>query len=120
MASQITDVLSRRDHEKKKSEKTLFNALLDSDLPPQEAAPVRLQHEAISVVGAGLETTKWALTVGCFYILDNQVVLARLKEELETAIPDPATLPRLQELQRLPYLSACIEESESAHLLFSP
>lgn len=116
MRSQITDVLSGRDEEKKKDQRTLFNALLDANLPPQETSPKRLEHEAISVIGAGLETTKWALTVASFYILDNPAVLARLKEELHMAIPDPASIPRLQELQRLPYLSAVIEESKFSHL----
>ena len=90
----------------------MFGALLDSKLPPSELTLTRLQHEAISVIGAGLETTRWALSVACFHLLDNKDILSRLKEELSAAIPDPGSMPTLSELQRLPWLSACIEESK--------
>ena len=112
MTSQIIDVLSNRgDSQEKSPQDTIFNALLESDLPPEELSLPRLQHEAISVVGAGLETTKWALTVGCFHILDNPPVLSRLRAELMSAIPDPMSVPALPEIQNLTYLSAVIEES---------
>jgi Cytochrome P450 len=111
MKSQIIGVLSSRDEaEKGTSHTTLFSALLKSNLPAEEITAIRLQHEAISVVGAGLETTKWALSVACFHLLDNPVALSRLREELFSAIPDVTNMPSLAEIQRLPYLSACIEE----------
>ncbi|KAJ5691755.1 hypothetical protein N7462_001178 [Penicillium macrosclerotiorum] len=91
--------------------RTVFHALLESDLPPEELSPIRLQHEAISVVGAGIETTKWALSVGSFHIINNPVLYQRLREELEAAIPDPQNIPPLKELERLPYLTSCIQES---------
>ncbi|KAL8904801.1 MAG: hypothetical protein Q9207_003024 [Kuettlingeria erythrocarpa] len=89
----------------------MFADLLDSNLPPHELTATRLQHEAITVVGAGLETTKWTLTVAFYYILADPAIHKRLREELETAIPDPSTVPSWSELQRLPYLSACVEEA---------
>ncbi len=88
----------------------MFADLLDSNLPPQELTAIRLQHEAITVVGAGLETTKWTLTVAFYYILADPTIHKRLREELETAIPDPSVIPSWSQLQRLPYLSACVEE----------
>lgn len=103
-----------RDRRAAKSEKcnqAVFGALLDSDLPPEELSLTRLQHEAIGLIGAGLETTKRALTVGSFHILDNPTVLTRLREELISAIPNPENPPSLEVYEKLPYLSACIEES---------
>ena len=113
MREQIIGVLnSRLDiNGKETSHDTLFNALLMSDLPAEELSEIRLQHEAISVIGAGLETTKWALTVASFHLFNNTLILGRLQDELATAIPDPSEMPSLTELQRLPYLSACIEEA---------
>ena len=116
MKNQIIGVL--RGSNKASQEKqhdTVFNALLQSDLPPEETSLTRLQHEAISLVGAGLETTKWALTVGSFHILDNLPVLQRLREELVSAIPDTSSPPSLEKLEKLPYLSACIEEGNPPH-----
>lgn len=111
LESQIDAVLnSRGEKEEGSSNHTLFNALLKSKLPAEEITTVRLQHEAISIVGAGLETTKWALTVACFHILDNPIILFRLREELSSAIPDVANMPSLAEIRKLPYLSACIQE----------
>lgn len=92
------------------SGKTVFATLLDSDLPPEELSLTRLQHEAISLIGAGIETTKRALSVASFHILDNPAILARLREELISAIPNPESPPPLEVYEKLPYLSACIEE----------
>ncbi|KAL6719565.1 hypothetical protein ACLMJK_003807 [Lecanora helva] len=90
---------------------TLFKALLHSDLPHEDLSRLRLLHEAIAVTTAGLETTKWTLSVATFHILSNPSVLNRLREELNAAIPDATQPASLTQLQRLPYLGACIEEA---------
>ena len=113
MRSQIIGVLNSRfdADEKQTSHDTVFHAILQSDLPPEQLSELRLQHEAISVVGAGLETINTVLTLACFHIYNNPTVFDRLRAELNTAIPDITNPPSLAELQRLPYLSACIEEA---------
>lgn len=117
MKDQILAILSeRKGGVDEKSSKTVFTTLMDSDLPPEELSLTRLQHEAISIIGAGIETTKRALSVASFYILDNPAILARLCEELISAIPNPETPPPLEVYEKLPYLSACIEEGT----FFSP
>ncbi|KAI9651889.1 MAG: hypothetical protein M1831_007511 [Alyxoria varia] len=90
---------------------SMFTALLNSNLPPSELSLDRLHHEAISVIGAGLETTLRALTVATFHIANNPQVQERLRAELNDAIPDPSNPPSWEALQRLPYLQACIEEA---------
>lgn len=111
MRDQISAILDERKVAiDDKSGKTVFATLLTSSLPAEELSLTRLQHEAVAVIGAGVETTKRALSVGSFYILDNPVILARLREELISAIPDPQTPPPLYVYEKLPYLSACIEE----------
>ena len=97
---------------------TVFRAILDSNLPPQELSLERLQHEAITLIGAGVETVRWALAVASFHILDNPRVLHQLQEELKDAIPDTTEIPNLEKLEQLPYLSACIEECKLSLLYY--
>jgi cytochrome P450 len=89
---------------------TVFEELLNSKLPASELSHQRLQNEAQSVIGAGFETTRWALTVLTYHILANPQVHKRVKEELATAIPDTDKIPPWEKLQNLEYLSACVEE----------
>ncbi|KAG8525631.1 uncharacterized protein KY384_009275 [Bacidia gigantensis] len=79
-----------------KSQDTVFNALLSSTppLPADELTAPRLQHEAISLVGAGIDTTKRALVVASFHILAN-----------------PSISSSLRRLAATPYLGACVEET---------
>ncbi|KAE8154551.1 cytochrome P450 [Aspergillus avenaceus] len=109
MANQISDIL-RKDKEKSFEKKNVFNALLDSDLPPQELTLPRLQQEAITVIGAGFDTTRYALSVASFHIINTPGIYKRLRDELEAAIPDPSNIPSLTELEKLPYLTGCIQE----------
>ncbi|KAL4903833.1 hypothetical protein BDW74DRAFT_168695 [Aspergillus multicolor] len=89
---------------------TIFADLLTSSLPASELTLPRLKDEAMSIVGAGIETTKIASVVATFHILHNPPILSKLRAELDTAIPDPGHLPSLHVLEELPYLSACIQE----------
>ncbi|KAL8983026.1 MAG: hypothetical protein Q9205_002616 [Flavoplaca limonia] len=112
MKEQIVDIKrGAKNEDTEKTHDTVFSALLESTLPPEELSVTRLQHEAISVTGAGIETTMRTLSLASFHIIDNPPVLHRLRQELRTAIPDPEDPPSWDELGRLPYLSACIEEA---------
>ena len=109
MDEQISTILEGKTSEGKQHD-TVFKALLESDLPSSELSQTRLQHEAISVTGAGIETTMRALSVASFHIIANPQIFRSLREELSNAIPDPSSPPSWDELGQLPYLSACIEE----------
>ncbi|PLB40480.1 cytochrome P450 [Aspergillus candidus] len=109
---QIDEILRNKDSVVKKSDqRNVFEALLQSDLPPEEVSRQRLHHEATLVVGAGFETTKYTLTLSSFHIFSHPHIWKTLRQELETAIPDPANPPSLTDLEKLPYLTACIQES---------
>jgi len=95
---------------RKSSHATIFHELLESDLPPKEKSVDRLADEAQLMIGAGLETTAWALTVTSFHLINGPAVLKKLRVELEAATPNVnAELDSLS-LEKLPYLSACIQE----------
>ncbi len=111
MEQQIRDILSGKNTDAELSEfDTVFAEVLNSKLPPEERSQYRLQNEAVSVIGAGFETTRWAMTVASFHILANAEIYKRVREELLEAIPDPDDIPNWPKLQALPYLTACIEE----------
>ena len=111
MESQIRDLLSGNNQEAKlAAHDTVFAEIMNSKLPSHEVSQHRLQNEAVSIIGAGFETTRWALTVQSYFILASPAIHQRLRQELIEAIPDPETIPAWSELQKLPYLSACIEE----------
>jgi cytochrome P450 len=90
--------------------KTIFSELLDSDLPPEELSVKRLGEEANIILGAATETIKGALTVATFHLLNNPTLHKKLREELLSAIPEKDTILPLPDLEKLPYLTACIQE----------
>ncbi|KAF3490689.1 putative cytochrome P450 [Arthroderma uncinatum] len=110
--NQIRDILSGKNEKSiDASHSTVFHGILASNLPASDLALRRLTDEAISLNGAGMETTKWALTVATFHILDQPAIQARLKAELTEAMPDPSVILSWAELEKLPYLSGIISES---------
>ncbi|KAL2207483.1 cytochrome P450 [Sarocladium strictum] len=89
---------------------TVFGSLLTSDLEAHEKQPQRLADEATAVVGAGTETTSWALAVITYHLLTKPELLAKLRKELNEAIDDPLRLPSWTSLEKLPYLGAVLQE----------
>lgn len=90
---------------------TVFHTILESDgssLQPKTMG--WMSEEAAAVVGAGTETTSWALAVITFHLLDKPAQLARLTSELATVVQDPKELPSWTTLEKLPYLGAVIQE----------
>ncbi|KAL3485049.1 cytochrome P450 [Aspergillus germanicus] len=69
---------------------SIFNALLDPSLPPQERTVDRLTEEGMIVLGAGAETTANTLTLGAIDGFRN------------TAMPQHGSQPRWADLEKLP------------------
>ncbi|PCG88260.1 Cytochrome P450, E-class, group I [Penicillium occitanis (nom. inval.)] len=93
---------------------TVITELLQSDLPTAQKADRRLQDEVQLIVGAGLSTTGWTLSVGAYYLITNPSVLDRLRKELDEAIPSSSLghgSLQWNELEKLPYLTAVIKEA---------
>lgn len=110
LVRQISHVRKAQD-KGEKTGTTLFSSLLNQGLPSEETTSERLQHEALSILMAGTEATMRSLTIACFYILKDQTTLQRLVAELTAAIPDLDSMPDWDTLTKLPFLSACIEET---------
>lgn len=68
----------------------------------------------ITTIQAGSETTAYTTAITMYILLENPHVLAKLREELESVSATTATgweLPPMSDLRPLPYLEACVEES---------
>lgn len=111
----------------------MFHDLLDSGLPSKELERDRLRDEALSIVTAGSDTTlvscgraeiitpeshplfnrAYVLRGAAYHVSANPTVHERLYKELTAAIPypSPESFPSLAVLEKLPYLSAVIQES---------
>lgn len=91
---------------------TVFDHLVHSDLPPEELTVERLASEAQVLLGAGTVTTAQSLNHLVVHILLHSRVETRLRQELAAATYASTTgsWPPLRELEKLPYLQACIKE----------
>ena len=110
MASQISEIIRRRDRGEKLGD-NIFSALMTSHLPAEELTARRLQDESVSIIGAGVESTARTLVVACYHVLDQPALHARLAAELEEAVPDVAAFPPWEQLEKLPFLTAVIREA---------
>ncbi|KAI2470918.1 cytochrome P450 [Annulohypoxylon bovei var. microspora] len=112
LTRQVSDILEGRNVEAEDSAHlTIFHEILSSKLAPEELTLQRLQNEAVAVVGGGIETTQWAISVASYHILANPDIERRLRAELRDAIPDPDRIPDWMELEKLTYLHAIITEA---------
>ena len=89
---------------------TVFGTILESDVTALDKEPQRLADEAAAVIGAGTETTSWAMSVITYHLLTKPELLTKLKQELQTVIEDPRQLPSWTALENLPYLGAVVQE----------
>lgn len=89
------------------AKRTIFQEILDSKLPLEEKSQQRLVDEAQIVIGGGVETTAFALSIAAFHIINKPHIYERLHADLVKAFPNRTTL-ELQPLEQMPYLKACI------------
>ncbi|KAH8701455.1 benzoate 4-monooxygenase cytochrome P450 [Phaeosphaeriaceae sp. PMI808] len=94
----------------KDPQRTIFQDIIQSNLPPSEKSPARLSAEANLLQIAGTETTARTLAVLMFHLIDNPTVLNRLRTEIGSRILDPGSALRLAELEAMPYFSAVVTE----------
>ncbi|KAK2623556.1 hypothetical protein QTJ16_007110 [Diplocarpon rosae] len=98
------------DARKSDSYRTIFHEILASDMPASETRVDRLTQEGVILLGAGMETTAWALSVITYHVLANPAIHAKLQAELDGAFLRSGGKPSLSQLEQLPYLSAVISE----------
>lgn len=89
---------------------TVFGGMANADVPESEKSDERLTDEAETLIAAGVLTTSTILQTITFHVLWDPKVLSCLISELHEAVPDANSLPSLNALERLPYLTAVIWE----------
>lgn len=88
--------------------RTIFQDIVQSNLPPSEKTPARLSAEANLLQIAGTETTARTLAVLIFHLIDIPTVLDRLRLELEPYTLESGSTMRLAGLEAIPYfVSLC-------------
>lgn len=95
--------------------RTIFHEILRSDIAPEQKTTARLADEAMVITIAGADTTAPTLVALSYNVLSDPSIFARLRTELETAIPDPNQAPDPKALDGLPFLNALIEETLCLH-----
>lgn len=112
METQIVQVLAQPNKNYQDlAHPVLFHEILDSKLTDSDKSVSRLREEAFQVVGAGIITTAWTLSVASYHLLANPRILRKLKEELLSVMPDPNTSVPLDVLEGLPYFVAIVQEA---------
>ncbi|CAN8101361.1 unnamed protein product [Discula destructiva] len=89
---------------------TIVQATLASSLDRGEKSLENLLDRILTVLGAGAETTSWAIAVIVFHLSSQPAMLSRLTNELEELVKDPHHLPSWAALEKLPYLDGVIQE----------
>lgn len=98
-----------------KSEDTKkFIPLLVAELKAAQAQRYPITKEFLVADGlgdifAGTDTTSTTLTMTIRAIFKDHAIYTRLHEELKTVLPTHMTIPTLVELEKLPFLSACVK-----------
>ncbi|KAF7505016.1 hypothetical protein GJ744_001470 [Endocarpon pusillum] len=96
----------------------IVGSLADHTIPAEERTFDRMVDEGIVIIFAGTETTSRALSVTFFYLLSNESLLKRLRDELDTLPSTQDNAYSLTQLEALPFLAAVIQEG--LRLSFGP
>ncbi|KAK1856234.1 cytochrome P450 [Colletotrichum chrysophilum] len=89
----------------------LMQAILSSNLPDSEKSYKRMAQEGFSVLTASGDTIARTLTAAIYHLLANPEYLGRLRDELDSVMPDPNTPVHLKSLENLTWFLAVIKES---------
>ncbi|KAL8909677.1 MAG: hypothetical protein Q9171_004948 [Xanthocarpia ochracea] len=110
MEVDVRSIIKDLNSESYEPEPGLFLDVLQSNLSPQDNSAEKIAREGMSLLIAGTETTAVTLSLITYHLLVNPDKLARLRQELEQAVPDTNFLPPISRLEAVPYLYACVQE----------
>lgn len=89
---------------------TIFDGILEADVPAEEKSELRLVDEAHALTGAGTVTTARAMEHTTYFLLRSPDCMRRLLDELEAAMSSEPVIPPFAVLEKLPYLAAVVHE----------
>ncbi len=97
----------------KPERETIFHTVLNPNNAAGGSPTPTVQHmvdEAFGFLGAAAETAGNAMTMCAFHVVFNPEVHRRLRGELVSAFPDPTQPVDFLTLEKLPYLTAVVNE----------
>jgi len=90
---------------------TMFGSMVSSAAKSsRELHKNHLIEEGIVMFVAGTDTTAANLAITVHHLLQQPELYRRLQDEVLTVMPAPDSRPTAEELDSLPFLSACIRE----------
>ncbi|KAL3465634.1 cytochrome P450 [Aspergillus heterothallicus] len=111
ITQQSRETLQKKGEVTRGNRETIFDALLDPNLPHSEKTLARLSEEGLIILGAGSETTANTMSLALYHLTTNPEILEKLRGELKTVMPAPDTPVKWSDLEQLPYLTAVVNES---------
>ncbi|KAJ5958353.1 uncharacterized protein N7479_005503 [Penicillium vulpinum] len=116
LVSQKLDLLRRTEeflqNKSPKSEtRSVMEVMCGPSMPEDMRGAVRLHNEGFAMIIGGTETTARSLVIAAFYLLKNESIKTKLREELRTVMPTTESQPTWRQLEQLPYLSAIVWEA---------
>jgi cytochrome P450 len=104
ITQQSRETLQKKGDVTRENRETIFDALLDPNLPPSEKTLARLSEEGLIILGAGSETTANTMSLALYHLTNNPEILEKLRAELKTVMPAPGSPVKWSDLEQLPYL----------------
>ncbi|KAL8696123.1 MAG: hypothetical protein Q9224_002960, partial [Gallowayella concinna] len=94
-----------------KTERIIFHDFKTTDKLPLSGRTDRaLIRQLEGLLGAGTEPTAHVLRIVTYYLCQNPTMLQTLRTELKGITRSSNTIPKLVELEKLPYLTALVQE----------
>lgn len=118
LGAQVNDVVKNPETLKDSPHRIIYHELLSTKASKGEPLPSAgsLYEEAQALMFGGADTTGNALMLGTFHMLGSPGYVDRLKEELYSAWPVLDEPPKLEELEKLPFLVRLLP----SHFIDSP
>jgi cytochrome P450 len=101
ITQQSRETLQKKGDVARENRETVFDALLDPNLPPSEKTLARLSEEGLIILSAGSETTANTMALALYHLTNNPDVLDELRTELKTVMPASDTPVKWSELVTL-------------------
>lgn len=101
----LKKVLENSLGESKKEQSSIMTSIMNNpSIPPAERDLDRMVDEGTLIIFGGTETLSRALSVGMFYLLRDEAILKKLREELSSLPFRPDNDYSFSQLEQLPYL----------------
>ena len=106
LGAQVTEVINNPDSLNDAPHRIIYHELLSPEASKGAPlpSPGSLYEEAQALMFGGGDTTGNTLMLGTFHLLSSKELTARLKKELYEVWPVLDSPPKLEELEKLPFL----------------